>query len=376
MSLLLRVVLAGGLACAAYWSARLAWAEWELQRNTPESLRNAMRLAPGDSRPRFAAGDLEGALERNPRHARAWIEFALKAEHAGRADLAEQRFLKAAGCDRGFEPRWSLANFYFRAGNWPAFWNWSRQALAVRRSDPTAVFHLGLHAEPDPVRLMERLVPPDRLGEYFAFLLSRKVGGEALPVALQVAATASAGDVSRLLDYCDLLLARGSAAPALQLWNHVHDRGLLSFSKLDPAAGRSLTDGGFARPPLGKAFGWRTAAGSEIEAYWRPGGMRLAFTGRAPESLELLSQYVPLQPGRSYRLTAAWAPGEIEPGAVTRWALLDAASGAPLGSGNHFQSPPGAGLGRLVLAYHRQPGATPPSGTLELRHVRLELQSP
>ena len=52
------------------------------------------------------------------------------------AASAERWLLDAARVDRQFEPRWTLANFYFRQQKTDRFWTWMRSALEVSYGEP------------------------------------------------------------------------------------------------------------------------------------------------------------------------------------------------------------------------------------------------
>ena len=42
---------------------------------------------------------------------------------------------EAARVDRTFDPRWTLANYYFRRQNWDEFWKWMRAAAEMSYGD-------------------------------------------------------------------------------------------------------------------------------------------------------------------------------------------------------------------------------------------------
>src|SRR5579863_9090020 len=126
---LLSLAFAVLLACAA----RLTYAEIVFRRDTPESVRQAIwldRAAPpahyferlAELDPADASHWLRQALRSNTRLSSAWMALGL--EHGG----TESDLLQAASVDRRYLPAWTLANFYFRAGNQKAFWPWARRA--------------------------------------------------------------------------------------------------------------------------------------------------------------------------------------------------------------------------------------------------------
>ena len=70
---------------------------------------------------------LETALKLDRYNAQAAIELALQDESEGNYSEAEKLLLGAFTVDRTYVPRWTLANFYFRRNNLPAFWTWARR---------------------------------------------------------------------------------------------------------------------------------------------------------------------------------------------------------------------------------------------------------
>src|SRR5579864_8560303 len=90
---------------------------------TPDSADYHFRLwqAEGEGTGQSSA-ELDRALTLNPRYSAAWIARGLEAEAAGDRKNAEASLLRAAEIDHLYLPRWTLANFYFRAGDLPRFW--------------------------------------------------------------------------------------------------------------------------------------------------------------------------------------------------------------------------------------------------------------
>ena len=74
-----------------------------------------------------------------PRRASAW---ASTRRFAAIIAGAERWLLDAARVDRQYEPRWTLANFYFRQQKMDDFWKWMRAALEVSYGDRVAAFDL------------------------------------------------------------------------------------------------------------------------------------------------------------------------------------------------------------------------------------------
>ena len=61
--------------------------------------------------------------------------LGLAKERAGDFEGAARDLLRAAEVDRQYLPAWTLANFYFRRGDRPAFRNWVRRSAELAPGD-------------------------------------------------------------------------------------------------------------------------------------------------------------------------------------------------------------------------------------------------
>ena len=154
----LRVAVAAA-CCVGIWSSlNFARADYLFQKDTDQSIRSAIHFVP-DGWPyymRLAQFDranarqlLESSLRLNPYNAQADIELGLQYEADGNLGEAEKHLLNAYSIDRTYLPRWSLANYYFRHDNMPAFWTWARSAAAMPADDIGALLELCWRAAPN-----------------------------------------------------------------------------------------------------------------------------------------------------------------------------------------------------------------------------------
>src|SRR5438045_2220049 len=103
-------------------------------------------------------GELERALELNPRYTAGWIARGLAKEAARDRGAAEASLLRAAQIDATYLPSWTLANFYLRGGDTEKFWTWARRAGGMAYN-PSALFQLCWRASDDPREILERAIP-------------------------------------------------------------------------------------------------------------------------------------------------------------------------------------------------------------------------
>jgi tetratricopeptide (TPR) repeat protein len=325
---------------------------------------------------------LDRAVKSNPYLASAWIERGLRAEAAGDADKAEASLREAARVDRTFEPRWTLANFYFRRGNWDEFWKWVRAAADMSYGDRTGLFQLCWRATADPQTILDRAIPPDRvmLADYVDYLARAERYPAAQAAAYRWLPLAGKEDVPALLRFCDLLLEKAhDTSGATQIWNVLIAKAWLPFQQpLDLNAGSVITNGTFRTPPLSHGFDWRLLSQPGIRTASRQ-GLAITLDGHQEEHAELLIQWIPLRPSSTYELTIQAQSNDIPAGAGLRSKILDGASAAVFAeseislpvSSLRFETPPRVSLGKLVLSYQRALGTSRAAGTVVLSSIAI-----
>ena len=130
---------------------RIGYANWMFTRG---HIGEAAAWDRGKAQYRADAGE---AVALSPRDATLRIRHGLALEEAGRAAEAEREFLAAARLSRKYEPRWTLAGFYFRQNNFEPFWLWASEALQVAYRDPEPLFALAWALETDGAAIRRRL---------------------------------------------------------------------------------------------------------------------------------------------------------------------------------------------------------------------------
>jgi hypothetical protein len=366
----------------------MAWAGTLARSGSRNDVAKAIRLTPGDAECHLrmaallclqgadARDELAQAAALKPDDYRIWLRLATECESRDDPAGAERSLLRAASGSRHFEPRWRLANFYFRRQNSPEFWHWAREALPVAYSDPTPLFRL-CREMPGADEQLARILPdqPRLLGAYLRFLTAGNDVDRGERIARKLLPLAGIAERPALLAYCDRSLTELRGEPAARIWNGLVSRGLALGPSLDPYGGGFVTNGSFAREPAGGGFDWRLVPQPGVTAVRSSGGLTVNFSGRQPENCDLLVQWIP-SGVRSRCLRVEYRTTGAAPTSGLRFAVMDAASGRELagaglaaGSWGHadLQFPPR--LARMVLSYRRAPGTTRIEGSLELRRV-------
>lgn len=371
-----KAAASGMLVVAIYWSLRLAYADYLFRSGTEQGIEEAARLVPGNPTYALRTGKLKRALELNPYLSAAWLELAHGAEASGDEAAAEAHFLKAARVDQTFEPRWALANYYFRRGREEEFWRWMRLAAERSYGDRTGLFRLAWRFTGDSRLILERGIVPSAefLGLYVDFLASERKWEAAVEAAAALAGKAGPAEKARLLDLCEALLKEKQTGLALRAWN-LWDPG----HALDAGGGRSLTNADLSAEPLGKGFGWRMPWRSGT-AHWYSAAsreIRITLDGRQYENTELLEQYVPVVPGAGYRFKYGFRGSRLSKQPGLRWRAVCVeedrilAESAPMESAEEvtagafeFVAAAGCGVVKLTLFYRRVPGTVRPEGDI------------
>jgi tetratricopeptide (TPR) repeat protein len=386
--------MAGVLLWTLYWSVRLARADALSRTGSSRDAARAVELAPfnaeywlrwadlADASGERAAGAFEQAEALNPELASVWIRAGLDAETSGNYPRAEYCLLRAARVSRQYEPRWTLAGFYFRRLDAGHFWIWAKSALEWSYGDRRPLFDLCWRITQSPQVILDRAIPPRRevQREYLMYLLSAQRFDAAETVGrIFIENGPAPGDRDCLLFYVNAMLDAHRWDNAVSAWNALSHRGT--------GAAASLNNGNFSADPLQSGFDWRIPATAGVSAFRQtsPPGLDLTFTGRQPERCEVLQQFVSLRPRATYRLLFEYQTSGIAPGTGLQWRIFNPMNGTEvrtdsphLANGQwtssvaEFTAPPGSPVVLLALTYVRASGSTLIEGSLRLRNVRLK----
>jgi hypothetical protein len=320
----------------------------------------------------------------SPRDARWLLALGLRAEMRGDMAAAEHYLLQAARVNKRFEPRWTLAGFYYRAGK-DDFWHWTRSALDISFADARPVFDLCWRRSPAPSTILQRAIP-DRaevLSQYARFLLDkREMSGAGACIVRLLNLGAYPREAP--LAYIDAAIAGSDVASAADIWNRMIAQGKLPYGPLGSRDGEVVTNGDFLHAPLQAGFDWRVSPSSGVNVLFAPRQCRITLSGKQPESLEVMNQAVLLPADGGYELAYDFETRGIAPDSGLRWSLNDARDGSDVAPASahlssevpstariRFSPEPRLRQARLVLRYQRPAGMTRIEGTIMLRRVSL-----
>jgi len=401
LNAILRCLVVGAALAGCYYSALLATAAFQFDRNTAASTAMAARLVPYNSRyiarladwePQQRAVLLQRATELNPFDSASWIQLGFLTEldrHDPQA--AERYYLKAATVDHMFQPKWTLTNFYFRRQNEDQFFRWARATLAITPYAPDPVFTQMWLMTQDAKRI-EAAIPerPRTLLQYAGFLASSKRFLSIPPIVQRLVDAVPAWDAhawgrdDMLAEIEDRLLAEGYRDAALGVWASMsHARWIAGTI---PTPHHPLTNGEFSLPFYGHGFDWvvATAAGVSIDLLPDKRSLRVTFSGDQAEHCDVLRQYLPVEPGREYEMqwlatglqinTPSGLSWRVQPVPGLNTSAPSLFSGDILGGTTgvwRFRVPAATNLCALTLEYTRPLGAVRARGVVRLESISL-----
>lgn len=377
------------LAVAAYWAGRLAWADHLSRGSQMADRQRAVRVAPGASLYERLAEKIEEtggdplpalayAAELDPANTEYRMRLGLQAEMAGQFEVAERNLLAAARLSRLYQPRYLLAQYYFRRQNADGFFQWAHAAFDIAYGDVFPLLDLCWRMRPDPEWLRAHALSrrPEIARQYLVFLSRHRQMEAAEVLATQLSESAVPADLPALLEFCDRSLAAGRPAHPVEVWNRLCVSRLLPFEVLDPARGASLTDGSFARKPLGQVFDWRLNDTDGVTSRRMKGELRVTFSGRQAEWCAIAWQYLATRPGASYRLRAELRGVDIDSPDGVCWKVYDLAGqrvAAETGGGN-LAFVAHSDVLVLMLAYQRPMGSPRLAGTVAVTRAEMGLE--
>lgn len=275
-----------------------------------------------------AIAELQRAALLAPRDYRFWLELGRAYENTGRSDRADKALRRAVElAPRYFETRWAFANFLLRMGETDAALEELRVAVELSG---------GVAPHPDHAATMNALntvagvfgnnhdalrgiLPSDNVSQIYLaeFLANHDLLDQALEIWRR-SSMDERGHYRRLLfQLLPATQSKGRFAEMREVWQALT---ALEGSDADDPAGNLIINPGFERPPLSDkypslaspptGFDWTMRHHPEVatrrDSLERHAGsysLRLSFNAAMGSEFENVSQLIPIEPLRVYRLS-------------------------------------------------------------------------
>jgi tetratricopeptide (TPR) repeat protein len=330
------LAIGAGLVFAARYPAIAGLADY-LATQSPEGLSSALELVPQNAEywelqatrqsilsPEHQTS-LEKAIERAHHNARLWMKLGDAQAAKGNTAAAETAYKKAKTFDQGYEPRWVLANLYFRAADFDRFWPEIRETFKFENRDLSPGFELCWSAASSQASEVFANVPrtPRVLAQYLNFLNNTNRLQSAPEVAAELLKlnAIKAEQLNALVGYCERLLNDKQYQAANQIWT------ALAAKSLVPSASNSniLVNADMMEQFSGRGFDWRWETPGNVGRIQIPALKQsdIQFNGDQPENCPLLRQHLTLTPGGAYRFTFDYRTRDIGAHSGLRWRITD-----------------------------------------------------
>jgi len=302
--------------------------------------------------------DLQRAAALDPANAARFERLGQRAEVEGDLALAESSLLRAAELSRLYQPRYLLAQYYFRRNDAPGWERWSSEAFTMAPGGVIPLVELAWQRKPNAEAMAEQALTerPFIARQFLFFLVRNGETRSAAKLARHLAETGGTDDRPVILGFCERALADANLTDAMDIWNILCRRKLLPYEPVS-----LVTNGDFRLPTVSNGFDWH------IERTARQGRSVLHVDLTDAQASSVIAwQYAPLQRGARYRLryeASGIADGigvsvfYPEGGQWKEWLP---------GRAPEFESP--SNLIRLVLMCRR------PAGMGTVTGVRMEVQ--
>jgi tetratricopeptide (TPR) repeat protein len=259
-----------------------------------------------------AIADYQHAVRDDPRSSHYWMDLASAYESSGDNARAQDAYEHAQTVyPLSAEVAFNYGNFLLREQKYPEAYAKLQQAV---RTDPTllplAISRTWRSGE-DVNQLLDQVLPADtdaylQTLDFFAAIHKAEPG---LAVWRRLIALGQPIPLARTLPFLDEVIREDRADDARRIWIEALTAAGLPHNA--PANHSLIWDGDFAQDFENGGLGWRwnNVFGAEIsfDSGAPPSGVRAVrvdFTGGTNLALDGPSQYVPVEPGRTYHFHA------------------------------------------------------------------------
>lgn len=326
---------------------RRSLAQRDSESTNFEQLRKAVALEPGNAEywdllGRFQELDFEHpdfnaaiqyfqrAVQLSPRNSAYWIDLSSAYETAGDAPHAQQALDTARSVyPASAEVVWEYGNYLLRQGDFDAGLAQIGQSIRI---DPTLLplaISRSWRANQDVNQLLDHMLPVD-IDAYFQaldFFAAIHEADAGMAVWRRILALQKTFPLSRSFPFIDELIRQDRTAETREVWRDAVARsGPVSMG----GASSLVWDGTFDQDFANGGLGWRVTdlVGVSREFDTKifvsaPRSLRIDFGGATNIDLWEPSQFVPVEPNRTYRFQCSLRTDVISTESGVRFAVFD-----------------------------------------------------
>ncbi|MGA8230735.1 MAG: tetratricopeptide repeat protein [Candidatus Acidiferrales bacterium] len=342
--LVVSLLILGGLL---QHGIRRTLAQRDSESTNFEHMQKAVKLEPGnadywDLLGRFKELDFEQpdinaaiqyfnrAVQLSPRNSAYWIDLSTAYEQAGDAAHARQALDTArAVYPASAEVVWEYGNYLLRQGEFDAGLAQIRQAIRIDPSLLPLAISRSWRANGNVNQLLDQMLPVDADAYFQAldFFASIHAVDPGMVVWRRILALQATFPLARSFPFLDELIRQDRTAETREVWRDAVARsGPVSMG----GASSLVWDGSFDQEFANGGLGWRVS--DLVGVSWDfdtkvfvspPRSLRVDFGGATNLDLCAPSQFVPVEPNRTYRFQGSLRTDVISTESGIRFAVFD-----------------------------------------------------
>jgi len=261
-----------------------------------------------------AMGDLRRSVALAPAEPSYWSDLATACESTGDLPCATQAFGQAESLDPA-APRmhWLVANYDLRAGKTEESLAEFRKTLELDPEYAGPTFQICLQVLGDPAIVSERVIPPGKRSQlalpFANFLCETGYPDAAFGMWREIASRGEQFSFADVIEYLQRLTVLSRFSDVRAVWTELARRRLLPATN-EPSE-NLVYNGGFETTPLRAGFDWYYSQPPYVVvdplagmAHHGSRCLRLEFPVKRNEECEAAYEFVPVEPGQEYELSA------------------------------------------------------------------------
>jgi Flp pilus assembly protein TadD len=275
----------------------------------------------------------EAAVRRAPFRAELWVELGNAYEQVSRQKESQRAFERALQLfPNSPELNWKFGNFYLRAGRVPEALRSFRRAFQGSREYRRPVVDLAWRATENVDLILAEAVPPSA-ENYFLFLnylLEASEWDAAEKIWDRLVQARADFDLRAAFPFLDALIRNRRIDRLESAWRYLMEKSPGRI-RMMPREESLIVNGDFEGELVNGGLDWRFAPTPGVRVtldnltfFDGTNSVRFEFDGSQNFNYSNMTQFVPVQPGRTYRFTAYQRAREITTDSGPRFQIYDA----------------------------------------------------